>query len=128
MKKKWCWKSYIQKKNVYNKERYEQNKEEILKYRRERYRTIYKKDLSIKVSTGTFTLYFDWNIFIYYIYFIMLLFLLCCYYIIIVIIYYFNKGRKSKRTEVVRGTEAGRRDGRDAFSNNILRIEKNNSN
>ena len=47
------------KKNVYNKERYEQNKEEILKYRRERYRTIHKKDLNIKVSTGTFTLYFD---------------------------------------------------------------------
>ena len=46
-------------KSVYNKERYEQNKEEILKYRRERYRTIHKKDLNIKVSTGTFTLYFD---------------------------------------------------------------------
>jgi len=39
-------------------ERYEQNKEEILKYWRERYRTIHKKDLNIKVSTGTFTLYF----------------------------------------------------------------------
>ena len=47
------------KKNVCNKERYEQNKEEILKYRRERYRTINKKDLTIEVSTGTFTLYFD---------------------------------------------------------------------
>ena len=47
------------KKSVYNKERYEQNKEEILKYRRERYRTIHKKDINIKVSTGTFTLYFD---------------------------------------------------------------------
>ena len=47
------------KKCVYDKERYEQNKEEILKYRRERYRTIHKKDLNIKVSTGTFTLYFD---------------------------------------------------------------------
>ena len=52
------------KKSLYNKERYEQNKEEILKYRRERYRTkkdwtIHKKDLNIKVSTGTFTLYFD---------------------------------------------------------------------
>jgi hypothetical protein len=47
------------KKSVYNKERYEQNKEEILKYRRERYRTIHKKDLNIKVSTGNFTLYFD---------------------------------------------------------------------
>ena len=47
------------KKSVYNKERYGQNKEEILKYRRERYRTIHKEDLNIKVSTGTFTLYFD---------------------------------------------------------------------
>ena len=47
------------KKSGYNKEQYEQNKEEILKYRRERYRTIHKKDLNIKVSTGTFTLYFD---------------------------------------------------------------------
>jgi hypothetical protein len=40
------------KKGVYNKERYEQNKEEILKYRRERYRTIHTEDLNIKVSTG----------------------------------------------------------------------------
>ena len=47
-----------EKKSVYNKERYLQNKEEILKHRRERYRTINKKDLNIKVSTGTFTLYF----------------------------------------------------------------------
>jgi hypothetical protein len=43
-----------------NKERYEQNKEEILKYRRERYWTINKKDLNIKVITGAFTLYFDY--------------------------------------------------------------------
>ena len=47
------------KKNVYNKERYEQNKAETLKYRREIYRTTHKKDLNIQVSTGTFTLYFD---------------------------------------------------------------------
>ena len=44
---------------IYIYKRYEQNKAEILKYRRERYRTIHKKDLNIKVSTGTFTLYFD---------------------------------------------------------------------
>ena len=31
----------------------------MLKYRRERYRTIHKKDLNIKANTGTFTLYFD---------------------------------------------------------------------
>ena len=47
------------KKSAYIKKRYEQNKEEILKYRRERYRTIHKEDLNIKVSTGNFTLYFD---------------------------------------------------------------------
>ncbi len=46
-------------KSVYIKERYEQNKDEMLKHRRERYRTIQKKDLNIEVSTGTFTLYFD---------------------------------------------------------------------
>jgi hypothetical protein len=45
--------------SVYNKERDKQNKAEILNYRRERYRTIHKKDLNIKVRTGTFTLYFD---------------------------------------------------------------------
>jgi len=48
-----------EKKSVYDKERYEQDKEEILKYRCERYRTIHEKDLNIKVRTGTFTLYFD---------------------------------------------------------------------
>jgi hypothetical protein len=47
------------KKSVYTEERYEPNQEEILKYRRERDRTMHKKDLNIKVSTGTFTLYFD---------------------------------------------------------------------
>ena len=47
------------KKSEYNKERYEENKDEILKYRRERYGTIHKKDLNIKVRIGTFTLYFD---------------------------------------------------------------------
>jgi hypothetical protein len=47
------------KKSVFNKERYEKHKEEISKYRRERYRTIHKKNLNISVSTGTFTLYFE---------------------------------------------------------------------
>jgi hypothetical protein len=46
------------KKSVHHKERYEQNKEEILKYRCERYRTMHKEDLNIKVSTGTLP-YFD---------------------------------------------------------------------
>ena len=47
------------KKSNYNRERYEKNKEEISKYRRERYRSIHKKDLNIKVCTGSFTLYFN---------------------------------------------------------------------
>ena len=64
-----------EKKSVYDKERYEQNKEEILKYRRERYWTILKKDLNIKVSTGAFTLYFDLILYIYYIYIIVIMLL-----------------------------------------------------
>ncbi len=52
------------KKSIYNKERYEQNKAEILKYKRERYRTIHKRDLNINVSIGTFTLYFDYYYFL----------------------------------------------------------------
>ena len=54
------------KKSNYNRERYEKNKEEISKYRRERYRTIHKKNLNISVSTGTFTLYFEWFSFCLY--------------------------------------------------------------
>jgi hypothetical protein len=59
------------KKNAYNKERYEQNKEEILKYRRERYRTIHKRAIEL------------------FLYTIFILLLLCYYYYIIVIIYYY---------------------------------------
>ena len=48
------------KKSVYNKERYGQNKEEILKYGREKYREQHNKDVvNIKVCKGTSTLYFD---------------------------------------------------------------------
>jgi hypothetical protein len=36
------------KKSFYNKERYERNKEEILKNRREKYRTQHNKDLESK--------------------------------------------------------------------------------
>ena len=57
------------KKGFYNKERYERNKEEILKNSCEKYRTQHNKDLeNIKVCKGTFTLYFDEIFFcIYYI-------------------------------------------------------------
>jgi hypothetical protein len=37
---------------------------------------IHKKDLNIKVSKGTFTLYFDWLIFIHYIYIIIIIIIL----------------------------------------------------
>ena len=48
------------KKSFDNKERYEKNKDEILKNRLEKYRTQHNKDLeNIKVCKGTFTLYFD---------------------------------------------------------------------
>ena len=57
--------SLPKKKSVCDKERCEQNKEEILKYRRERYRTIHEKDLNIKVSTGTSTSYFDGFLFLF---------------------------------------------------------------
>ena len=48
------------KQSFYDKERYERNKEEILKIRREKYITQHNKDFeNIKVCKGTFTLYFD---------------------------------------------------------------------
>ena len=51
------------KKIFYNKERYEKNKDEILK------RTQHNKDLeNIKVCKGTFTLYFDYIFFLCVIY------------------------------------------------------------
>ena len=48
-----------QKKSFYNKERYEKNKDEILKSRREKYRTKHNKEERIKVVRGSFRLYFD---------------------------------------------------------------------
>ena len=46
------------KKSFYNKERYEKNKDEIFKNRREKYRTQHNKDLvNIKVRTGLFSEY-----------------------------------------------------------------------
>ena len=58
------------KKSFYNKERYEKNKDEILKNRREKYRTQHNKDLvNIKVCKGSFTL------------FTLIRFFFCIYYI-----------------------------------------------
>ena len=48
------------KKSNYSRERYEMNKEQKLKNRREKYRKQTNKELiDIKVSRGTFTLYFN---------------------------------------------------------------------
>ena len=48
------------KKSNYSRERYEKNKDEILKNRREKYRKQTNKELiDIKVSRGTFTLYLN---------------------------------------------------------------------
>ena len=48
------------KKSFHTKKRYEKNQDEILKNRREKYRTEHNKDLvNIKVCKGSFTLYFD---------------------------------------------------------------------
>ena len=50
----------LPKKSNYSRERYEKNKDEILKNRREKYRKQTNKELiDIKVSKGTFTLYFN---------------------------------------------------------------------
>ena len=47
------------KKSNYYWERYEKNKEEILKSRREKYRTEHNREERIKVMRGSFRLYFD---------------------------------------------------------------------
>ena len=52
------------KKSNDNRERYEKNKDEIFKNRREKYRKQTNKELiNIKVSKGSFTLYFNQNFF-----------------------------------------------------------------
>ena len=48
------------KKSNYSRERYEKNKDEIFKNRREKYRKQTNKELiNIEVSKGSFTLYFN---------------------------------------------------------------------
>jgi|AntRauMFilla1563_2_1112583.scaffolds.fasta_scaffold09347_1 spore coat protein CotH len=47
------------RRSTYNKERYEANKDYILKYRKERYASLNKKQYGIKVQTGEFVLNFD---------------------------------------------------------------------
>jgi len=47
------------KRSTYNKERYEANKDYILKYRKDRYASLNKKQYGIKVQTGEYVLNFD---------------------------------------------------------------------
>ena len=45
--------------SIYNKKRYEENKEDILKYRRERYKKLRENNKNIIVIKGEFILHFD---------------------------------------------------------------------
>ena len=47
------------KKSKYNKKRYEENKEHILQYRRERYKEKHQKENDINIKKGYFILHFD---------------------------------------------------------------------
>ena len=51
------------KKCAYNKQRYQENKEHILQYRRERYKKIHHKTNKISVERGEFVLNFDFFFF-----------------------------------------------------------------
>jgi len=56
-----CYMEQKQKPKMFcNTERYQKKKEEMLKFRRETYRTQHNMDLeNIEVCKGAFTLYFD---------------------------------------------------------------------
>jgi len=47
------------KRSTYNKERYETNKDYILKFRKDHYVSLNKKQYGIKVQTGEYVLNFD---------------------------------------------------------------------
>ena len=51
------------KKSVYNRNNTNKIRKRYFNISVERYRMIHKKDLNIKVSTGTFTFYFDFFLF-----------------------------------------------------------------
>ena len=48
-----------EKRSTYNKKRYEENKERILLYRKERYKLLNQKNTSIDIQQGEFMLSFD---------------------------------------------------------------------
>jgi hypothetical protein len=47
------------KKSTYNKEKYEQNKEKILAYRKKRYRELNAYKYDIQINEGIFILHFN---------------------------------------------------------------------
>jgi hypothetical protein len=47
------------KRSTYNKKRYEENKERILLYRKERYKLLNQKNTNIDIQCGEFMLSFD---------------------------------------------------------------------
>jgi len=46
-------------KSTYNKEKYQQNKEKILAYRKERYKQLHAYKYDIKILEGNFIISFD---------------------------------------------------------------------
>jgi hypothetical protein len=47
------------KKSTYNKEKYQQNKDKILAYRKERYKQLHAYKYDIKINQGVFIISFD---------------------------------------------------------------------
>ena len=47
------------KRSTYNKKRYEENKECILLYRKERYKLLNQKDINVEIQWGEFMLTFE---------------------------------------------------------------------
>ena len=47
------------KKSTYNREKYQQNKEKILAYRKERYKQLHAFKYDIKILEGNFIISFD---------------------------------------------------------------------
>ncbi len=47
------------KKSTYNREKYEQNKEKILAYRKKRYRELNEYKYDIQINQGNFIISFD---------------------------------------------------------------------
>ena len=47
------------KRSTYNKERYEANEDNIVKYRKDRCASLNKKQCGIKIETGSYVLRFD---------------------------------------------------------------------